>query len=154
MIAELNKKANMRKLSKEAYYKSNIVSYPHSSMWGVELARDLEMDRLREQAPHEMVPPITDLTPDMLEIGCCCSTLRHPPCTFCETMSEDEANAFCNGGLDQLRRFILWRVERHDYLRSVAETVLGGPMTDAVFSRKAPPAFASPADEVLPFEEV
>ena len=36
-----------------------------------------------------------------------CSCHLNPPCTFCTEMTEDEANAQWNGGMDELRA--LWR---------------------------------------------
>lgn len=45
------------------------------------------------------------MTDEMKEMGCSCH--NHPPCSFCEALTEEEANILWNGTMDDLRAY--WR---------------------------------------------
>lgn len=45
---------------------------------------------------------------NLRDMGCQCPS-GHPPCQFCTSMTEEEAEAYCSGGMNALRN--LWEEE-------------------------------------------
>lgn len=52
----------------------------------------------------------------LLDQGCSCHNMA--PCSFCMELSEGEANAYSNGGMDGLRKYLR---ERRDQEEETAE---------------------------------
>lgn len=49
---------------------------------------------------------------ELLELECTCHL--NPPCRFCVSLSEEEADVFASGGRDALFEYLLEKMEREE----------------------------------------